>query len=236
MEDNLLEYQKLKDELEQVCTSLVYPQRLDDILRRARAEHAPARPHVRSHSCTPSGSHMRGLTCKRTRAAARCESCVACFRVAHVQVFVDVVGLNEALDASDGESDLSDSDHSDEEVRMPWATIWYSKGVYGTYSGGTKGYSGVLSASAGGSDISESGRSDEEADPHPYPLPFQCPQYCLVLPLVPPDPKHKSRRPRNSLSTPEPHGLGRCIVWWFCFQAPQGGDALSQLIRAQEKK
>jgi hypothetical protein len=84
-------------------------------------------------------------------------------------------------------------------------------------SSGTKGYSGVPSASESESesDISESGRSDEEADPYPYPLPFQCPQYCWVLPLVPPDPKHKSRQPRNSLSTPEPHG--RAVASFGCF-------------------
>jgi hypothetical protein len=69
---------------------------------------------------------MHTHTYARTRCALRVASRAShVFRVARVQVFVDVVGLNEALDASDGESDLSDSDHSDEEVRVPWATIWY---------------------------------------------------------------------------------------------------------------
>ena len=68
---------------------------------------------------------------------------------------------------------------------------YYYLVLEGHSTSGTKGYSGVLSASAGVSDISESGRSDEEADPYPYPLPFQCPQYCWVLPLVPSDPEHK---------------------------------------------
>ena len=113
MEDNLLEYQKLKDELEQVGTSLVYPQRRSG----AAAGRHPAPRTRRARACTPT----------RTLAlAARCALRVVPrhgLRVARVQVFVDVVGLNEALDASDGESDLSDSDHSDEEVRIPCATI-----------------------------------------------------------------------------------------------------------------
>ncbi len=196
MEDNLLEYQKLKDELEQVCTSLVYPQRRSGAA--AGRHHAPRTRRARA--CTPTRtlasrtpSHARTPTRPmRALRVARCALRVVRrhgFRVARVQVFVDVVGLNEALDASDGESDLSDSDHSDEEVRIP--TMGYYLVLEGHSTSGTKGYSGVLSASAGESDISESGRSDEEADPYPYPLPFQYPQYCWVLPLVPPDPKHK---------------------------------------------
>ena len=94
-------------------------------------------------------TRLHAHTYARTRCALRVASRAShVFRVARVQVFVDVVGLNEALDASDGESD-----------------------------------------------ISESGRSDEEADPYPYPLPFQCPQYCWVLPPVPLDPKRKYDSP-----------------------------------------
>jgi hypothetical protein len=200
MEDNLLEYQKLKDELEQVC---LYVTGLPAARSGAAAGRHPAPCTRRARACTPTRTLAlaHALACADSHAtdarAARCESCVACFRVARVQVFVDVVGLNEALDASDGESDLSDSDHSDEEVRIPTMGYYLVLEGHSRCSSGTKGYSGVPSASESESesDISESGRSDEEADPYPYPLPFQYPQYCSVLPQVPPDPKHKHNGP-----------------------------------------
>ncbi len=60
MEDNLLEYQKLKDELEQACgLPAARSGAADDILRRARAR---TRMHAHTYARTRARPRMRGLT------------------------------------------------------------------------------------------------------------------------------------------------------------------------------
>jgi hypothetical protein len=90
------------------------------------AVHAPS-TRLHAHTYARTRARPQARTCVDSLASERALHVASRaphgLRVARVQVFVDVVGLNEALDASDGESDLSDSDHSDEEVRIPCATI-----------------------------------------------------------------------------------------------------------------